>query len=412
MLEFKVMKSDEVETWLDLLDKAYPGFKAPREKMVSFLTDIIEKEKTQDLYGLYDNGTLVGGVRLLQFQMNCGGAIVPAGGIGLVAIDLLRRREGLAKVLLKKSIDYFNERGVHIAALYPFETSFYKKAGFGHGVQISQYKIKPGSFSNKGNKENLKEWRGSVENRRKLLQCYNAVLEKTNGMTERIDRNLDSVFKDGQHTIVYENENGTVEGYLTFSYRNEATFINSMDVKEMIYLTPQALNAFCSFFYSQKDQLERIIISSNDEYFRYLADDARNGDVAAFDSIYLETHVTADGLMYRVLDTKRFLHQLSSRNFGGLNGQLKLSINDSFLDENNGPVYASFTEGQIEVIEEGDARVELNMDISDFSSLIMGAVDMKGLLRLGLAEISDEAAADTVGRLFALDSKPVSMISY
>lgn len=65
------------------------------------------------------------------------------------------------------------------------------------------------------------------------------------------------------------------------------------------------------------------------------------------------------------------------------------------------------TDGLPQVVESGQADVEAAMDISDFSSLVMGVVGFDKLHLYGLAEVDDERKLPLVQRLFAGLPKPV-----
>jgi predicted acetyltransferase len=47
--------------------------------------------------------------------------------------------------------------------------------------------------------------------------------------------------------------------------------------------------------------------------------------------------------------------------------------------------------------------VEIQLDISDFSSLVMGCIDFKSLVRFGLVEISDTNYVSVLNKLFLAD---------
>ena len=51
------------------------------------------------------------------------------------------------------------------------------------------------------------------------------------------------------------------------------------------------------------------------------------------------------------------------------------------------------------------------MDIADFSSLAMGAVDLKSLRKYGLVSLSDATYLNAVNRVFASD-RPICTTSF
>ena len=52
-------------------------------------------------YGLFRNGELLGVMRLFDFTMTMLTAQVPAGGVGLVAVDLAHKKEHVCKKLIE-----------------------------------------------------------------------------------------------------------------------------------------------------------------------------------------------------------------------------------------------------------------------------------------------------------------------
>jgi len=53
----------------------------------------------------------------------------------------------------------------------------------------------------------------------------------------------------------------------------------------------------------------------------------------------------------------------------------------------------------------------MSLDVAEFSSLLMGAVDFQHLYAYNLAEISDPAAVPVVNRLFAAP-KPICLTDF
>jgi predicted acetyltransferase len=91
---------------------------------------------------------------------------------------------------------------------------------------------------------------------------------------------------------------------------------------------------------------------------------------------------------------------------------VKLNIADSFLPENDGSLLLHFESGKVQVMpENADFDVELSMDIAEFSSLAMGAIDLKSLHKYGLAKLSDATYLDRLNLIFASD-RPICTTSF
>jgi hypothetical protein len=52
------------------------------------------------------------------------------------------------------------------------------------------------------------------------------------------------------------------------------------------------------------------------------------------------------------------------------------------------------------------------LDISNFSSLIMGTVSFKALVRLGLANISDKKYTKLVNEIFKTEELPMCLVTF
>ncbi|QOT00364.1 sterol carrier protein domain-containing protein [Brevibacterium sp. JNUCC-42] len=66
----------------------------------------------------------------------------------------------------------------------------------------------------------------------------------------------------------------------------------------------------------------------------------------------------------------------------------KLSVQDDLIESNNARVIIHFTNGFAQIVENEDYEVEIGMNVGEFSSLLMGAIDFKSLVRYGLATLS------------------------
>jgi hypothetical protein len=112
--------------------------------------------------------------------------------------------------------------------------------------------------------------------------------------------------------------------------------------------------------------------------------------------------------MYRVVDTRAAWAALAGIDFGGETLRLRLHARDTFRASNHSPVTVAFADGKPGVVEDGQHDVALDLDIAEFSSLLMGAVDLETLCLYGLAEVSDPAWIPRLTRLFATPRKPIT----
>jgi predicted acetyltransferase len=357
-------------------------------------------------YGVFRGGSMVGGARYHDFEMNLYGAIVKVGGIANVFVDLLHKKEHVAKELMKHFHTHYRSQGVPIVALYSFRPDFYRRMGYGYGRKLNQYRIRPIDLP-QGDKTHVNFL--TVDDAAEATACYNRYAHATHGMFLKPEENVTRLIQRNK-VIGYWNS-GRIEALAKIHFdklRHDNPLLQNIIVNYLVYENPNSLRAIVSFLGSQLDQVERIVFETNDDDLYFLPSDPRNGEQAMFYTSW-ETNRQALGIMYRVLDIPRLFEVLGNHDFCGESLRLKLTIRDSFLPENDGSTIIQFKRGAAKVLEEGKYDVELKMDVEWFSSLIMGVVSVLSLHTYGLAEVSDPTMVSRVDHLFYSREKPITM---
>jgi predicted acetyltransferase len=414
----KRVPEEDMSRFIEVVRNAYPAFGINDTETIGQLADrynVIQKEDDfTNFYGYYnDQEELIGGMRLHNYQMNFRQQKLKVGGIGLVCVDLLHKKEKVAKQLLEFFLDQCQKNGEHMAFLYPFRPDFYKQMGFGYSSRMDQYKLKPNAFPYYGDKSHLRVLtRDDLEGMR---ACYETFVDSHHGMMERTPFDWDRMFTRGDLRIIGFEREGQIEGYVTFSFKRaheNNQVINDLCIEEFMYLTREALRELSSFFHTQNDQIRRIVINTQDESFYYLLNDPRNDTDRIIPHVYHEMHTSGMGLMARIVNVEEFFKAIPNHNFNGVTANVRLIIHDSFHIKNESSLIVSFKEGfpVVEPTNHVDATVE--MDIAEFSSLVMGAIHFKQLHHLGLVETSDSKWIDTLDRLFSVPSKPICMTGF
>jgi len=415
--QIRQLMEAEVKEFAEIVYNAYPGwgFNTPDEKrgMEERLLKTMKENSTSNFYGCFRDGELLGGMRLNDFKMRLGSGKIDAGGLGLVAVHLMHKKEKVAKEIVTFFIKHYRDRKYPIAMLYPFRPDFYKKMGFGFGTKMNQYSVKPKDLPRSGDKSRV---RLTLEGDKKLvLDCYMRMAGKNNGMLDRSEVELNDIFNLAQNKVAFYERNGRVEGYMVFMFRKASqdnSLKNDIFIKEFIYEAPEALKGLLAFLNSQEDQINRIIINTQYEDFHYILADPRNASDNIMTAVYHESNLQGIGLMYRVTDTRLFFESMRLYNFNDQNCRLRLNVRDSFIKENDRSVIVHFSDGFAVLSGSEVYDIEVDMDIADFSSMVVGAVRFKALLRYGLAGISDQAFADTVDKIFEMPQKPVCFTAF
>ncbi|MGZ0052550.1 GNAT family N-acetyltransferase [Brevibacillus gelatini] len=416
MDEIRPVSLSDIDEVVRIAAMAYPGSNLlgteERQKFAERVKSTLENDPIASYHGCYRDGRLVGIMKWYDFSMYVYGIPMLTGGIGTVAVDLLHKKEKVAKAMLHGFLTAYRERGIPLVSLYPFRVDFYKQMGFGAGSKIHQYNFKPASLPFTG-KEQIVYL--EKEDKEQVLACYQRVAKKTHGMILRTERDIDSLFNVPEKIVVGVRQEGKLTGYLAFQFESaheENKMFNNLVVKELLYESRESLAQLLSFLHSQADQIQRIVLTTPDEDFHLLLSDPGNGTNRLLPSVYHESHVSGVGLMYRVIDVPGFFRQLAEHRFGAETICLQLTVRDSFLQENEGTWLVQFQNGQAQIVENGQADVAIELDISDFSSLVMGVVRFSKLYEYGLAELDDTAFLPQLDRLFSAAQKPQSMTAF
>lgn len=400
-----------------LFSNAYPSAAMNNPETRKKLEERILVSQTTDqpikYYGCFKDDRIVGGMCFHNFTMNLRSTKISAGGLGGVAVDLLHKKEKVARDMVAYFHEYYRKNGYAMTMLYPFRPDFYKKMGYGIGTKFNQYKLKPAAFPKYCTKEHLFAFK--PEDKQLLIDCYERIVENRHGMSSRPSIDWDNMTANVDNRIMCYKNNGRIEGYMIFTFKrvdDTSILKNNMAVSEMLYENTEALQEMLYFFHTQDDQIYRIVINLPDEDFHYLFHDPRDDSDNLFSPVYHETNIQGVGLMYRVVDIKRLFELLHDVNFGNQNLKLSLNINDTFLPENSGKMLISFINGRPSIMENGEYDAEISMDISDFSSMVMGSVGFKSLLRYGIAQISDSRYVNLVHQLFITEEKPMCLVAF
>jgi hypothetical protein len=113
--------------------------------------------------------------------------------------------------------------------------------------------------------------------------------------------------------------------------------------------------------------------------------------------------------MYRVVDLRGLFEALGAVDFGGRSCKLKMALRDSFFGRNDGDLTVHFDDGHPVVRGDDGHDVAIQLDVAEFSSLIMGVVSFNKLYKYGLAQISDISYVNTIDRLFLTEEPPACM---
>jgi predicted acetyltransferase len=412
--EIRLISKEELNDFWEIVVMADSDLYLSREykdRRVNWFLTILDNYKQFNYYGLFKDGKMLGGMALIDFKLTLHTTQVNAGGVGMIKVDLLHKKQKVCKEMITYFIEQNRDNGSNIIMLYPFNVEFYKNMGFGYGTKVHQFKIKPQNFP-KCTRENLAY--ADQGYKQEILDCYSRYAQKTNGFIDKTWFSTNEMFNSDTRIVAYR-KNNKILGYIQFRFqkvKTEYEYLSDIVIEEFIYENSDALKELCTFIHYQSDQINRVIINTPDDNFNYILSDPINGYNGSFGGDYLESNVTGVGVMYRVTNVIGIFNDLKEHNFNDVDYTLKLTINDSFYEKNNRSNIIEFKNGSIvKCFEENESTnntfdCEVVLEISDFSSLITGAIDFRTLYNLGLANVSNSNYLEIINETFKFDQKP------
>jgi predicted acetyltransferase len=410
------LRPGEMKDFMNIVLHGYPRFGMPLEhEALGFSERILQASSDPSLshFGLFMDEELLGVMRCHDLSMNFHGKMIPVGGMGLLAVDLLHKKEHVAKRLMEFYHELFLKKGACMTLLYPFDTYFYRRMGYGYGSKMHQYRINPLGLPRGGSKRGLRYL--TPDDRNRVVACYDRVCSRTHGMCGKAAYEVDELF-DGRGLVsVGHMRDGMITGYLTFHFQRgverrvtaENRYINDVYVHELIHEDTETLYRLLGFLRTQADQIGRIVYRTQDDYFHHLLLDITDGSRNIINPLYHQCSVEGVGLMYRIIDVEGVIAQLGELDCGTDELTFQLQIRDSFLPRNSRRTTLEFRRGRVHLSGETRAEIQLSIDVSDLSSLLMGAVPLRRLTAYGLAELSHPAYLDQIDRFFTFLEKPV-----
>ena len=339
MHEIRPITSDaDFAQYAAIAGDAYPGTKVVSEQDRQRLTERLIARSANPFissHGIFEGGRLLGAMRLHDFTLNARGAKIKAGGVGFVAVDLLHKKEHVAKELLEAFLRICQQRGQHMAMLYPFRPDFYRQMGFGYGAKISQYRVRPAHLP-RGSKAHLHML--TAGDKPLLAACYSRFASARHGLIDQTPAELDALFNAPENRIVGYKHDGEIQGYLVFSFaqeRQDNFFLNNIVASALVYQHRAALAELLAFLHSQADQIAHVIFNTGEDSFHQLLFDPRNGTNNLLAGLGQETNTQGLGIMYRALNTAALFEALGGCDFNGQSCKLKIAVRDTFLPANN-----------------------------------------------------------------------------
>ena len=408
MREIKALKKDDFDNYvMNIAYKAYPSFKDYSDDgIASFkrLANIRYEDEKSKFWAMYEDEKLLAAMRLIDFDMNFFNTMIKSSGLASLGVDLLHKKEKIAKEMIIFYENLYREKNIPIAMLLPFATDFYKKMGYGFGPKMNRYRIKASNVPACFEKADLRYV--DRDNLAELFNLHNQYVKQVHGMLEKISDEIDDLLTNNQNIIVGNYENNKMTGYLVFEFENgkdDNYTINNMIVKELVYLDSVTLRKLLGFIKKQEDQVNIVVFDTQNEGFVHLFANPLNDSLNYIPFGNLETNTQAIGVMYKILNVKQAFELYNYRNYNNVSLKTKLVIVDEY--QNEAEVFVEFVDGKA-LTTNTEYDVCLKLGIADFSSLFLGCITIKDLYRHGLLELDNLEYLDKLSLAYTVDTKP------
>ncbi|MFW9853690.1 MAG: enhanced intracellular survival protein Eis [Candidatus Thorarchaeota archaeon] len=409
----KKLTNSDFTNFAAIVIRAYPGMLPERfsqedkESWINRMQAVHEKNVKINYWGYFKDDVLIGGMILYDYKMSLFDVQMDVGGVGMVCVDLLRKKEHTAKKLIEFFHQHYLDRGFTITCLWPFRSDFYEKMGYAIGKKMNQYRFNPDQIRSISRESTVYFETTDIP---ELCRFFNSVASHTHGMILREDLQFKNLFRD--KFVVGYRRNGRIEGYISFSFRKLSpdNFIrNAIEIHECIYSTPQAFGALLVFLKKQDDQIDQIIFNTPEDSFHLVLTDSRLEDPPMFLTAQA-SNLQGVGIMYRILNIKKFFEKLKDRRFAAETIRVKASVSDTFLPENSEPFVLSFKDGHASILPEQDNfDLEISTDVATFTSILLGIAPFKTLHSYGLIHASDSRYIEKLDRIFRTKRQPITI---
>ncbi len=371
---------------------SFPGARMNLQETIAHIREN-PRISLEDYWVCERNGRLVGLFALYDFTMHRAGALIPAGGIGSVAVAPESRRAGIAQYMMAQAVEIMDRNSRPLSILYPFRHSFYRQLGWGVVGKVRMYLLSPHSLPDFPERSGVEPVLTQVE-REQVMECYTRFARRGNGLIQRPDAQWNErIFKNAVCFAYREPASGKVEGYLTFRYTQypvEESFVSTeIEVGDFVHNSPGALRGLLGFLSAQRDQVRIIHFPDREELpLEHLLTNPRMPGGRHDWTLGAETGRIGCGLMGRIVNLRRALKAVEP--IGDGSGDIVLKVTDDLNPRNSTPLAVEITDGKVAFPKRQKISLTLSTDIATFSSIYWGALQLNEAILLGLAQIEGQ----------------------
>ncbi len=360
-------------------------FHDPVKKLKEYYFEIQELE----MLGIYENSILKAAAGSYKFQMFIRNQIFDCAGIANVMTEPAYRRKGYVTELMNKILVDRKNQGYPIAALWPFDHSFYQKFGFESGEKTITFKFKPGQIKSQFKiEDNIKI--EDVTDKNDFLALIQVAENALNKYT-RIYGDVAAWQMRGKlqefKTYLVERD-GKPIAYLSLKFKKVKEWEFDMNIMDFAFIDIEAKHTLFAFLRNFEADITNILVNLpyQEEVEGYLTD------------INDEHKFNQWPAMVRILDVQQCFEQLIYPK--DLESKIYFSIEDKIILENSGIWELDIKEGtcKASIIKEGLIEKEkvLEITINQLTQILVGYSSVAKLMEHQNTKIPKEWIAENL----------------
>lgn len=420
--EVKVISPDLIDEYITIYLNSYPAYKDLSEdgiaKYKNKYINSMKNDENITFVGLFENGTFIALMKLIDFSMNTFGKMQHSVGLMSLAVHPMHRKKGAALDMVRFFEEYTKETKAAAAMLLPFRIDFYRNMGYGYGSRLDEYRIPTVNLPTFKDISCIKFL--NSDDTAQMLECQKAFASVNHGMVVKFEDEIRDMFADDQSKRIGYFQDDKLKGYAIYTFVSESDVnytLNRIEVKELVYLEPEVLKSMLGFFRNQADLAQTIVIRTGEEDFYHILPSAQDISGNYIDFGFLQTNISAVGTMYKIVDLDNFVSITDYRRFPLSNitvgfdyydelSHLSKSFAVKFMPKDEHTSCWSVADSNSPC----DVRIECNL--SDISALFMGSCQLSSLVRLGNIKLSDPSFETLLDSLFYYKQKPWTNTDY
>lgn len=421
--EVRIISPELIEEYLTIYLNAYPAYKdLSDEGIEGYRNKYLNSMKNDEnitFVGLFENEELIALMKLIDFSMNTFGKMQHSVGLMSLAVHPMHKKKGAGLDMVRFFEKYTEKTGAAVAMLLPFRIDFYRNMGYGYGTKLEEYNIPTDHLPKASDTSRIKFL--TMDDTDKMLKCQAQFAAQNHGMVVKFEDEIRDIASDSETKRIGYVEDGKLMGYATYTFVSQSDVnytLNAIDVKELVYLTPEVLRSLLGFFRNQSDLAQNIVIRTGEEDFYHILPSAQDVTGNYVDFGFLQTNIGAIGTMYKIVDLENFVNLTDYRTFAPYNLTVAFDYYDELAHQDKSFVvnFSACQDGKTSkwqaVPQDSKCDVRVSCNLADLSSLLMGSCRFSALVRLGSFKLTDNEYEPILDSLFYVKQKPWTNTDY